>query len=175
MSQIEIRVPDIGGAENVDLIEILVKPGDVVAKEDSIATLEGDKASMEVPAPKNGIVDSIQAKVGDQVSQGSLLMTFKVNEDSAQSTESPADASIDAPTVAAAATSPLQALVVPDVGSSDAVDVIEVHVSIGDTIEKDAPLVTLESDKASMEVPSEFAGTLDSVCVKVGDKVPMGE
>ena len=174
MSQIEIRVPDIGGAEDVDLIEILVKPGDTVTAEDPIATLEGDKASMEVPSPADGIVASIKAKVGDKVSQGSLLMTFEatgteLSADDTPCTSDTASAPVANSTVA------LQALIVPDIGGSDAVDVIEVHVSAGDEIEQDAPLVTLESDKASMEVPSEFAGTLDSLSVKVGDKLSMGD
>ncbi len=174
MSSSEIRVPDIGGATDVDVIEILVQPGDVVSADDSIVTLEGDKASMEVPAPCAGTVESIQIKVGDKVSEGSLLMTFSAGE---VVTSSDAGQSVTEKTgeVGAAGNHKEIPLYVPDIGGAEKVDVIEIHIKSGDKIEVDSPLVTLEGDKASMEVPAECAGTIVAVQLAVGDKVSAGD
>jgi pyruvate dehydrogenase E2 component (dihydrolipoamide acetyltransferase) len=171
MDNKQIVVPDIGGADNVDVIEILVKPGDVIAPEDSIVTLEGDKASMEVPAPIAGKVHSIEVKVGDKVSEGSLLLTVAVDEP----VTSPDTAVVQSAIPAAASASASQALLIPDIGGASAVDVIEILVAVGDVVSVDTPLLTLEGDKASMEVPSEFAGVVESIAVKVGDKVNCGD
>jgi pyruvate dehydrogenase E2 component (dihydrolipoamide acetyltransferase) len=173
MDKKQIVVPDIGGAENVDVIEILVKPGDVVAVEDSIVTLEGDKASMEVPTPVAGQVHSIDIKVGDKVSEGSLLLTLVA--ETAVADEASVDTTTTVEATAAKATTSSQAMVIPDMGDANAVDVIEVLVSVGDQVEIDTPLITLEGDKASMEVPAEFAGVVESITLKIGDKVSAGD
>jgi pyruvate dehydrogenase E2 component (dihydrolipoamide acetyltransferase) len=173
MEKKQITVPDIGGAADVDLIEILVKPGDNVKADDSIVTLEGDKASMEVPVTEAGIVREIHAKVGDKVSEGSLLITLEV-ESSASVESVVSEEKIETPVQAVSSVSELK-LSIPDIGGAENVDVIEVHAAVGDVIEKDVPLVTLEGDKASMEVPAESAGKVLAVALKVGDKVSAGD
>ncbi len=172
MDKKQILVPDIGDAENVDVIEILVKPGDIVAVEDSIVTLEGDKASMEVPTPVAGKVQSIEIKVGDKVSAGSLLLTLAVGETATDNSEA---AVVGEAVVAANSSTNTQAMLIPDIGSADAVDVIEVLVAVGDEVVIDTPLITLEGDKASMEVPAEIAGVVESIAMQVGDKVNAGD
>jgi len=166
LSKIEVKVPDIGDFHDVPIIEILVKPGDRVKPEQSLLTLESDKASMDVPSPAAGVVRDVLAKVGDKVSMGSLILTL---EDSAA--EAPA-----APKVAPKAAAPSAAsdVKIPDIGDFHDVPVIEILVKPGDVVKAEQPLLTLESDKASMEVPSPADGTIGELRVKVGDKVSEG-
>ncbi|MBN6710555.1 pyruvate dehydrogenase complex dihydrolipoyllysine-residue acetyltransferase [Haemophilus haemoglobinophilus] len=166
-SIIEIHVPDIGGDE-VNVTEIMVAVGDNVAEEQSILNVEGDKASMEVPAPVAGVVKEILIKVGDKVSTGSLVMKFEVA--GAAPVAEAAQASAPAP---AATESAVQDVHVPDIGG-DEVNVTEIMVAVGDTIAEEQSLITVEGDKASMEVPAPFAGVVKEILVKSGDKVSTG-
>ena len=171
----EIRVPDIGDFDAVDVIEVLIKPGDSVENGQSVIVLESDKASMEVPAEIAGTVASVAIKVGDKVKQGDLIATL--SGAAAAPAAAPA-AAAEAPKAAAAAPAASAAktdLRVPDIGDFDAVDVIEVLIKAGDSVENGQSVIVLESDKASMEVPAEAAGTVDSVAIKVGDKVKQGD
>ena len=186
---IDVRVPDIGDFKDIPVIEVLVKPGDAVKKNDSIVTLESDKASMEVPAPADGTVDAIKVKVGDKVSQGSVILSLSP-ETPAQPATSPSipqgDRAAAPPSPAATAPAPAAAppaaqqteqvadLKVPDIGDFKDVPVIEVLVKPGDSVEKNASIVVLESEKASMEVPASMGGTIVDVRVKPGDKVAQG-
>ncbi|MFC3025353.1 pyruvate dehydrogenase complex dihydrolipoyllysine-residue acetyltransferase [Vibrio zhugei] len=166
---IEIYVPDIGGDE-VDVTEILVNVGDKVEEEQSLISVEGDKASMEVPAPQAGVVKEIKVSEGDKVSTGSFIMVFE-EEASAAAPEAPAAES--APAAAPAASSATQEVNVPDIGD-DEVDVTEIMVKVGDTVEEEQSLISVEGDKASMEVPAPFAGTVKEIKVSEGDKVKTG-
>ncbi|EKF6713347.1 TPA: pyruvate dehydrogenase complex dihydrolipoyllysine-residue acetyltransferase [Vibrio cholerae] len=165
----EVRVPDIGGDE-VEVTEIMVKVGDVVAEEQSLITVEGDKASMEVPAPFAGTVKEIKIAAGDKVSTGSLIMVFEVAGAApvAAPVQAAAPAAAAAPAVAA-----LKEVQVPDIGG-DEVTVTEIMVNVGDSISEEQSLITVEGDKASMEVPAPFAGTLKEIKVAAGDKVKTG-
>ncbi|WP_299019091.1 pyruvate dehydrogenase complex dihydrolipoyllysine-residue acetyltransferase [uncultured Photobacterium sp.] len=166
---IEINVPDIG-ADEVEVTEILVSVGDKVEEEQSLITVEGDKASMEVPASQAGIVKEIKVAEGDSVSTGSLIMIFEAEG----AVEAPAAPAVEAaPAAAAPATSELKEVHVPDIGG-DEVEVTEIMVAIGDSIEEEQSLLTVEGDKASMEVPAPFAGTLKEIKVAAGDKVSTG-
>lgn len=175
---IEIFVPDIG-ADEVEVTEILVKVGDTVSVDQSLLSVEGDKASMEVPAARAGVVQEIRVKAGDKVKTGSLIMVFA----GANSAAAAAPAAAPAPATAApaapvaAATAPAltesKDVKVPDIGG-DAVEVTEVLVKVGDVVKAEQSLLSVEGDKAAMEVPAPFAGTVTEVKVKVGDKVQTG-
>ncbi|MZI92552.1 pyruvate dehydrogenase complex dihydrolipoyllysine-residue acetyltransferase [Vibrio sp. CAIM 722] len=165
---IEINVPDIG-ADEVDVTEILVQVGDKVEEEQSLITVEGDKASMEVPAPQAGVVKEIKVSEGDKVSTGSFIMVFE--EEGAAA--APAPEAEAAPAAAPAAASATLEVNVPDIGD-DEVDVTEIMVKVGDTVEEEQSLITVEGDKASMEVPAPFAGTVKEIKVAEGDKVKTG-
>jgi pyruvate dehydrogenase E2 component (dihydrolipoamide acetyltransferase) len=172
-----IKVPDLGGAEGVEVIEISVKVGDSIAEGDSIVVLETDKASMEIPAEASGKVTALKIKVGDKVSQGDALIDLEVAgaaSATAPAAPTPAPAAAPAPVAAAASASAEVKLIVPDLGGAEGVEVIEVAVKVGDQINSGDSLVVLETDKASMEIPAEVAGTLLSLSVKVGDKVSQG-
>ncbi len=181
MSQfIEVKVPDIGDFKDVPVIEVLVKPGDPVKKEDSLITLESDKATMEVPSTHAGVVKEVDVKVGDKVAEGSLILILEAPEAAAAAQASsaaplppaaPAAASAQAP---AAPSGGVREVHVPDIGDFKDVPVIEVLVKPGDTVNKEDALITLESDKATMDVPCPFAGVVKQVAVKVGDKVSEG-
>ncbi|AXW85926.1 pyruvate dehydrogenase complex dihydrolipoyllysine-residue acetyltransferase [Lonsdalea britannica] len=165
---IEINVPDIGSDE-VEITEVMVKVGDTVEAEQSLITVEGDKASMEVPSPQAGVVKEIKIAVGDKVSTGSLIMVF----DSADSAaEAPAPAAAQ-PEAAPAAASAVKDVEVPDIGG-DEVEVTEVMVNVGDSVEAEQSLITVEGDKASMEVPAPFAGVVKEIKIATGDKVKTG-
>jgi pyruvate dehydrogenase E2 component (dihydrolipoamide acetyltransferase) len=164
---VEVRVPDIGDFGDVPVIEVLVKPGDTVKKNDSLLTLESDKASMEVPSDADGVVESIAVKVGDKVSKGTVILALRSD------TVSPSEPKTAA-TKASAPPSNTIELRVPDIGDFEGIPVIDVLVKPGDVVKKEAPLVTLESDKASMDVPASQDGTIATVAVKVGDKVSKG-
>ena len=175
---IEIHVPDIG-ADEVEVTEILVKAGDKVAVDQSLLSVEGDKASMEVPASEAGVVKSINVKVGDKVKTGSLIMTFE-GEGAAKEEAAPAkeEAKSDAKSEAKAdkpksGGTAVQDVKVPDIGG-DAVEVTEIMVKVGDTVSEEQSLLSVEGDKASMEVPAPFAGKVKEIKISVGDKVSTG-
>ncbi|MCS0448586.1 pyruvate dehydrogenase complex dihydrolipoyllysine-residue acetyltransferase [Vibrio diabolicus] len=168
---IEINVPDIG-ADEVEVTEILVSVGDKVEEEQSLITVEGDKASMEVPASQAGIVKEIKVAEGDKVSTGSLIMIFEA-EGAADAAPAPAAEAAPAAAPAPEAAAELKEVHVPDIGG-DEVEVTEIMVAVGDSIEEEQSLLTVEGDKASMEVPAPFAGTLKEIKVAAGDKVSTG-
>lgn len=174
MSQIvEIKVPDIGNYTGVDVIDVAVKVGDKIAVDDTLITLETDKATMDVPADHAGVVKEVLVKVGDKVSEGSVIVKVEAADAAAttQTAEAPAKAAATVP--AATAAKPV-AVNVPDIGNFSNVDVIEVDIKVGDEVAVDQTLVTLETDKATMDVPSTVAGKVTAVHVKVGDKVSEG-
>lgn len=174
MSQIvEIKVPDIGNYTGVDVIDVAVKVGDKIAVDDTLITLETDKATMDVPADHAGVVKEVLVKVGDKVSEGSVIVKVEAADaaTTTQMAEAPAKA---AATVPAATTAKPVAVNVPDIGNFSNVDVIEVDIKVGDEVAVDQTLVTLETDKATMDVPSTVAGKVTAVHVKVGDKVSEG-
>src|SRR3954462_3664018 len=171
---LEVRVPDIGDFADVPIIEVMVSPGDTVAEEDPLITLESDKATMDVPAPAAGTVGELKVSVGDTVSEGTVILTLEgagsdgAAEDSKEQVAEPAavgPASGDGQTVE---------VHVPDIGDFSDVPVIEVMVHAGDTVAEEDPLITLESDKATMDVPSPAAGKVRDLSVKVGDAVSEG-
>ncbi|MGX5727071.1 dihydrolipoyllysine-residue acetyltransferase [Metapseudomonas otitidis] len=178
-----IRVPDIGSGEG-EVIELFVKVGDRIEADQSLLTLESDKASMEIPAPKAGVIKSLKVKLGDRLKEGDELLELEVEgaaaapapaaAPAAKAEEKPAaaPAPAEAPTASGAS---VQDVHVPDIGTSGKVKVIEVMVKAGDTVEADQSLITLESDKASMEIPSPAAGVVESVIVKLDDEVGTGD
>ncbi|MCD2357257.1 pyruvate dehydrogenase complex dihydrolipoyllysine-residue acetyltransferase [Pantoea sp. MHSD4] len=170
---IEIKVPDIGSDE-VEVTEILVKVGDKVEAEQSLITVEGDKASMEVPSPQAGVVKEIKISTGDKVETGSLIMVFDAEGAAkaapAAAEEKKADA---APAPAAAAATASKEVAVPDIGG-DEVEVTEILVKVGDKVEAEQSLIVVEGDKASMEVPAPFAGVVKAITIATGDKVSTG-
>lgn len=165
----EVQVPDIGGDE-VEVTEIMVVIGDVVTEEQSLITVEGDKASMEVPAPFAGTVKEIKIASGDKVTTGSLIMVFEVAGSGAAAPAPVAQASAPAAPAAVAADKDVQ---VPDIGG-DEVEVTEIMVAVGDMVEEEQSLITVEGDKASMEVPAPFSGKVKAIKVATGDKVSTG-
>ncbi len=180
-----IRVPDIGSGEG-EVIELFVKVGDKVEADQSILTLESDKASMEIPAPKAGVVKSLKVKLGDRLKEGDELLELEIEgaADAAPAAAAPAAApapvaekpAAEAPAPAAApAAATVQDIHVPDIGSSGKAKIIELLVKVGDTVEADQSLITLESDKASMEIPSPAAGVVESIAVKLEDEVGTGD
>ncbi|WP_033569112.1 pyruvate dehydrogenase complex dihydrolipoyllysine-residue acetyltransferase [Dickeya undicola] len=165
---IEINVPDIG-ADEVEVTEVMVKVGDKVEAEQSLITVEGDKASMEVPSPQAGVVKEIKVAVGDKVATGKLIMVFEA-EGAAVAAPAPAAA---APAAAPAAASAAKDVAVPDIGG-DEVEVTEIMVKVGDSVSAEQSLITVEGDKASMEVPAPFAGVVKEIKINTGDKVKTG-
>ena len=209
MAALEVKVPDIGDFKDVEIIEVLVKPGDRIAAEQSLITVESDKASMEIPSSAAGVVKEMKVKVGDKVSQGSPLLVLEAEGAPAAAPSSPAAAPASAATAsAAAAPAPAPAsaapaaprapaaappagpaigpraqsagsgdaveVVVPDIGDFSDIAVIEVLVKPGDHVDVEQSLITVESDKASMEIPSSAAGVVKELRVKVGDRVSQG-
>ncbi len=171
----QITVPDIGNASDVDVIEVMIKPGDKIEKEDPLITLETDKATMEIPSSEAGIVDSVNVKVGDTVSQGQLIAVVKAELESEEVPDAAEPQQAAEPIISSSEVSETVINVtIPDIGSTADVDVIEILVSPGDHIEKDASIITLEGDKATMEVPAPQAGEVQDINVKVGDKVSQG-
>jgi pyruvate dehydrogenase E2 component (dihydrolipoamide acetyltransferase) len=187
MSLIDITIPDIGGFADVPVIEILVAPGDTIAKDAPLITLESDKATMEVPSTTAGTVRDIKVKVGDKVSEGVAIISLETADAvaPAQAPAAPEPTAAPTPPAAAAAPAPEAAassgtptsteLIVPDIGGFTGVAIVSVFVKNGDVIDKDAPLVELESEKATMEVPAVYAGRIRDVKVRVGDKVSQGD
>ena len=168
----EVRVPDIGDFKDVPIIEIQVKPGERISAEAPLITLELDKASMEVPSPAAGLVKSLAVAIGDKVSEGTPILMLEV--DGAGAAPEPVKPAVSAPPAATSAPAGVAEVRVPDIGDFKDVPVIEIMVKAGDTIAPEQPLVTLESDKASMDVPSPLAGTVAELKVKVGDRVSEG-
>lgn len=175
---IEVTVPDIGDAADVDVIEVLVAVGDKVEAETGLITLETDKATMDVPAPKAGTVKELKIKNGDKVSEGSLILLLEVgvssNAEAAPAVSAPATSAEAMPAAAPAGQPEVKEVVVPDIGDASDVDVIEVLVAVGDKVEAEAGLITLETDKATMDVPAPFAGVIKELKIKTGDKVSQG-
>ena len=185
MAIIEVTVPDIGDFDEVAVIELMVKPGDAVRAEQSLITVESDKASMEIPSSHSGVVKELKLGLGDKVKQGSLILTLEVAGDAAApapATAPAAEPAVAAAAVAAPAAAPAPAVAsgpvevrVPDIGDFKDVTVIEVMVNVGDTVKIEQSLITVESDKASMEIPSSAAGVVKELKVKLGDKVNIGD
>jgi pyruvate dehydrogenase E2 component (dihydrolipoamide acetyltransferase) len=171
----DVLVPDIGDFKDIPVIEVLVKAGDVVKAEDALITLESDKATMDVPAPFGGVVAAVKLKVGDKVSQGALVLTLEAEGAAAPAAAAPAPTPIvttaPAPTSAPGGVAEVR---VPDIGDFKDIPVIEVLVKVGDSVKAEDPLVTLESDKATMDVPAPLSGTVRELRVKLGDKVSEG-
>ena len=185
MSIVEVKVPDIGDFKEVEIIELMVKPGDTVKVDQSLITVESDKASMEIPSSHAGVVKELKVSVGDKIAEGSLVLLLEVADDaSAPAPAAAAPAAAPAAEAAPAAAAPAAAapagapalveVTVPDIGDFKEVEVIELMVKVGDTIKVDQSLLTVESDKASMEIPSSHAGIVKELKVKVGDKVAKG-
>lgn len=173
---LEIKVPDIGDYKGVPVIEVHIKAGDRVEKEQSLVTLESDKATMDVPSSHAGIVKEVKVKVGDSISEGDVVILLE--EDGAVTTATAASTPATTPTSTPTSTSTSGATIeikVPDIGDYKGVPVIEVHIKAGDRVEKEQSLVTLESDKATMDVPSSHAGVVKEVKVKVGDAISEGD
>ncbi|RIY41772.1 dihydrolipoyllysine-residue acetyltransferase [Neopusillimonas maritima] len=196
---VEVKVPDIGDFDNVEVIEVLVAEGDTIEAEQSLITVESDKASMEIPTSASGKVKSLKVKVGDKVHEGSVILELESaqaqkpadkkeaeNASKADPDEPKADSASDSNTAdsgqkehepaqqASSGASRSATVVIPDIGDFDEVEVIEVLVNEGDSVEAEQSLITVESDKASMEIPSSESGTVKSLKVKVGDKVSKG-
>jgi len=188
MAIIEIKVPDIGDFKDVAVIELLVKPGDTVKAEQSLLTVESDKASMEIPSSHAGVVKEVKVALGDKINEGTVVLMLEVaGEASAPvaaaapaapqvsaSNEPPAQVEQAQAATTPVATGPVEVLV-PDIGDFKDVTVIEVMVKVGDSIKLEQSLITVESDKASMEIPSSAAGVIKSLLVKLGDKVNIGD
>ena len=189
MATIEIQVPDIGDFDEVTVIELMVKVGDTVKAEQSLITVESDKASMEIPSSHGGVVKEIKVKLGDKVKQGSIVVSLESAEQNqavapavaAQSAPAsvapaaaPAPAAAAIAPVAAAASGPVEVRI-PDIGDFKDVTVIELLVKVGDTVKVEQSLVTVESDKASMEIPSSTAGVVKEIKVQLGDTVNIGD
>ncbi len=190
MALVEVKVPDIGDFKDVAIIEVLVKPGDTVKAEQSLVTVESDKASMEIPSSAAGVVKELKVKLGDKLNEGDLIVVLESDAAAAPAPQPgapapapaaaapAAPAAAPAPQAAAPAAAPASAgpvdIVVPDIGDFDEVAVIEVLVKVGDTVKQEQSLITVESDKASMEIPSSHGGVIKALLVKLGDKVSKG-
>jgi pyruvate dehydrogenase E2 component (dihydrolipoamide acetyltransferase) len=191
MASIEVKVPDIGDFDEVSVIELLVKPGDTVKAEQSLVTVESDKASMEIPSSSAGVVKELKVKLGDKVKEGSLLVVLEStaaqtpsgqagspppqpSPGSGEGLKGQASAPVAAAPAPAAAAGPVE-IRVPDIGDFKDVAVIELLVKPGDTVKPEQSLITVESDKASMEIPSSAGGTVKELKVKLGDKVNVGD
>jgi pyruvate dehydrogenase E2 component (dihydrolipoamide acetyltransferase) len=178
----QVVVPDIGDFKEVEVIEVLVKPGDAVSKEQSLITLESDKATMEIPSPSAGVVRELKVKVGDKISKGSpiLVLDDKTNGEAPpepkaapQRPAAKAEPAKEAPRTSTGAGTAVT-VPVPDIGDFKDVEVIEVLVKPGDSVAKEQSLITLESDKATMEIPSPAAGVIKEIRIKVGDRISKG-
>jgi len=165
----QVTIPDLGGAETVEVIEVLVKPGDQIQIEDGLVTLESDKASMDVPSPFAGTVKEVLLKVGDQTTEGAAVVTLEVGD-----AKSEAESSETLPESTQAVASQVVDVTVPDIGGEVDAEVIEIAVKPGDVVNVEDALITLESDKASMDVPAPYAGTIIDLHLKVGDKASEG-
>ena len=170
----QVTVPDIGDFRDVPVIEVLVKPGDRVEAEDALITLESDKATMDVPAPAGGTVKELKVKVGDRVSEGAPILTLDAAAGAKAAATAAPKTSVAAPPASAQSPAGVAEVRVPAIGEFSDVPVIEVLVKPGDVVNAEDPLVTLESDKATMDVPAPLSGTVRELRVRVGDKVSEG-
>ncbi len=191
MALVDIKVPDIGDFDEVGVIELLVKPGDTVKAEQSLITVESDKASMEIPSSHAGVIKEMKVALGDKVKEGSVIVVLEAADAGASAAPAaaapaPSQAAAPAPAPAAAAAAPAPAAApaaaagpievrVPDIGDFKDVAVIELLVKVGDTVKEEQSLFTVESDKASMEIPSPAAGVVKELKIKIGDKVNVGD
>ncbi len=191
MSQIiEVQLPDIGDFHDVEVIEILVGPGDSVQVEDSLLTLESDKATMEIPSPYAGVVKELKVTIGDKINQGDPILTLESGEaagqgdaEAAEAAETPTESQAEAPAAPQAEPEPqapagepqVLPVTIPDIGDFKDVEVVEVLVADGDRVEKEDSLLTLETDKATMEIPSPHAGVVRDMRIQVGDRVNQGD
>ncbi|MFY8130256.1 MAG: biotin/lipoyl-containing protein, partial [Burkholderiaceae bacterium] len=178
MSLVEVKVPDIGDFKEVEVIEVLVKAGDTIKPEQSLITVESDKASMEIPSSTAGVVKEVKVKIGDKVAEGSIVLLLEAGATAAVPAAAPAPSPVAS--VAPAAAAPVSSagpveVRVPDIGDFKDVEVIEVLVKVGDSIKAEQSLVTVESDKASMEIPSSSSGVIKELRIKLGDKVNKGD
>ena len=172
MSSIKnIELPDIGDFDEVEVIEILVSVGDTIAADDSIMTLESDKASMEIPSPFAGTVTQININIGDKIKQGDSLISLEITQESEESTIEEEESSEPV----AETSTKIVPVMVPDIGDFDEVEVIEILVSVGDELNEEDSIITLESDKASMEIPTPVSGTVSSINISLGDKLKLGD
>jgi len=171
---VEIKVPNIGDFKDVPIIDVLVKAGDNIDVDSPLVTVESEKASMDIPSPSAGVVESVIVKVGDKISEGTPIVRLASGNGAPAKEEAPVQQPAQAPPAQPAASQSTQKVTVPNIGDFKDVPIIEVLVKPGDTIAVDSPLVTIESEKASMDVPSPVAGTIASIDVKVGDKVSEG-
>lgn len=183
-----IKVPDLGGADGVEVIEIAVAVGDSISAEDTLLVLESDKATMDVPSPVAGVVKKILVKLGDKLSKGNAIVEMESEQETASATtevekasapEAAASEPAPVPTTAAAAPAPAASeerpVLLPDLGTSEAVDVIEIAAKEGDEVADGEGIMTLEGDKATMEVPAPFSGTIVKILIAQGDKVKSGQ
>lgn len=179
MAKQTVNVPDIGGAEDVDVIEVCVAPGDTVTAEDSLITLESDKASMDVPSPFSGKVIRVLVKEGDKISEGAAIVEIETAAETTAATtptpKTPEPVASPTPAKAAPAASTERAVAVPDIGGAEGVDVIEICVKVGDQVAEGDSIVVLESDKSSMEVPAPASGTVLRIDISEGAKVSQGD
>ncbi|KJS08078.1 MAG: dihydrolipoamide acetyltransferase [Gammaproteobacteria bacterium BRH_c0] len=194
MASETIKVPDLGGADEVEVIEVSVSIGDEISVEDTLLVLESDKASMDVPSPKAGVVKKVLVKVGDKISQGTAIVEMESSdsaapekaESSAAEKKPEAEPEAEKPPAkesegkksdkpAAKSQSAEQTVKLPDLGTGDAVDIIEINVAVGDEVAEGDTLMTLEGDKATMDVPSPYAGKITALLVKEGGKVKSGD
>lgn len=182
----QVMIPDLGGADEVDIIEIQVKEGDKVEAEDALITLESDKSSIDVPSPYAGTIQKLKINEGDKAKEGDVIMDLEVGDDesaeiesdegsSEQASASPKNETDSSSASTQTPTTQVHNVTLPDVGTDDAVDIIEVSVSPGDQIEADDPLMTIESDKSSMDIPAPFGGQVESIQIKAGDQVKHGD
>src|SRR4030095_148660 len=174
MSTIEVKVPDLGDFKDIPVIGTLVKPGDAVKAEDALVTLESDKATMDVPSPFAGTVEAVKVKLGDKVSEGSLVVILSSGAPAVVAAAQHHKTAVAAPPTPTSAPAGVAEVRVPDIGEFKDVPVIEVLVKPGDTVKPEDALVTLESDKATMDVPAPLGGVVRDIAVKVGDKVSGG-
>jgi pyruvate dehydrogenase E2 component (dihydrolipoyllysine-residue acetyltransferase) len=184
MSEIVIKVPDLGGDDQVEVIEVSVSVGEKIDAEQTLIVLESDKASMEIPASQSGVIKAVNVAVGDKVSEGSVIVTLEAEAPAGSEeikeaeeevvTETRAGTSASAPEAEPVSSVVIEPVAVPDLGGASGVEVIEVNVAVGDSVAQDDTLLVLESDKASMEIPSPVAGIVKSLLLKLGDKVDEG-
>lgn len=183
---IEIKVGDIGDAHDVDVIDVMVKKGDTITEGQSLITLESEKASMDIPSSHAGVIENVFTNVGDKVSEGHVIVTLltevatssekpqTINDDATVKTPPSDETPVIVSPPASASALMINEVFVPDIGDAKDVDVIDVMVELGSVVEKEAPLITLEGDKATMDIPAPFSGTVSAINVKVGDKVSEG-
>lgn len=175
MTENIIKIPNIGTSDEADVIEVLIKPGDKISADDSLITLESDKASMDIPSPQAGVVADVKIKVGDKAKEGDIILTLQADDQAVEvKAEAKAGATVSSPAESVASTV-IKSVTVPDLSGSSDVDVIELLVNVGDEVQAEDALITLEGDKATMEVPSPTAGKITEITVKIGDKINEGD